>query len=88
MSAKGPLPRTSDPIPVAPEVLRAAYEAHTLAQMLYGRIALLPSGAVPMPNAFGGSPVPYYGTLPASPATPCIPTGACGCVIAGHGWYR
>jgi hypothetical protein len=63
-----------------PEEMRAAYQAHTLAQMLYGHLAS------PPPAFYGGAADPRltagYGTAPG------IPYGPGSWYWCGPGWPR
>lgn len=59
MTSKNVTPRPGEgPDPAMQEDLRAAYEAHTLAQMIYGRMAMNP---VSYPSPMAAGPVwPSY----------------------------
>ena len=42
MTTKSATPRPAEPREKLPDDLKTAYQVHTLAQMLYGRLAALP----------------------------------------------
>lgn len=86
MTTKVASPRPSEASPCASPDLRAAYQAHTLVQMMVGQLAQGQTWPVD-PRYFSG-PLSSSEPSPLSKATPWAGDERCGFAWTVPGWFR